>query len=122
MHKKLCAIALLAALAGCETTPIDRLSYGQERVVATKIAASCMPYKREGDAVFNNCINHEARREVATREHNRQAARAFFTALGEASQQYSEQQARRAEAFSRSNNSIHCHSYSMGNSVNTDCN
>lgn len=67
------AVLVLAAiaLAGCQSTPVQELSYTQRQVLAKQIAIRCAEQGYpDGNPQQRECIAHEVNREVALRQHN----------------------------------------------------
>ncbi len=79
MKNRLPVAAAAVALTGCETTPIDQMSFKQLQNVAAKIETTRQRY-RKSQRAYKLCINRETDREVATRIENRRRAREFAAA------------------------------------------
>ena len=107
-----------AALAGCDTTQINEMSFAQLRVVASKIERTCAPYKKQR-STYNLCLDQEVNREVATRINNRRQAREFAAAASQAMQNMSDNYARQAQAYAANN--VSCSTYYSGNYATTNC-
>ncbi|CAN7197766.1 hypothetical protein LJR010_000508 [Ensifer adhaerens] len=119
MKSAILAIATVVALAGCETTPISELSFKQKQVVVAKIVDTCKPYKSKGKELWRQCIDHEGRREIATRNRNRENVHQFAQAMAQGMQAYSDAQAQQAQAYAARN--ISCNTTFYGNMASTNC-
>lgn len=116
------AIALLCAaavLSGCETTPINELSYKQVQAVAGKIAATCAPYKAQGKRTYQGCIDQEINREIATRERNRQRMQDVAQGLAKGMKNMSDAYGQQAQAYAARNR--YCNTTFYGNMASTNC-
>lgn len=76
-----CAAALL--LTGCNSTPIEELTYSQTKALAAELHKRCAEQGAPpGSPDFDACMRQELTREQAIRYRNRERRRAFADALG----------------------------------------
>lgn len=109
-------------LAGCETTPIQELSYSQRKELAQKITDRCVA---QGIALnspeMKPCQMAEVEREVATREHNQQRRMAAALAMQNAGNQM-QANARANQIANSINRPVNCTSRpSYGGTYQTSC-
>ena len=74
MRNVVVLIALVAALAGCQTKTVEEMSYSERKQLASVISKRCADQGyTDGNPEMPACIKQEVSREVATRR--REAAR-----------------------------------------------
>lgn len=120
--KQAAAMALVLALAGCQTKPVDEMSYTEVKQLAGQIVDRCVAQGiKENTREMTACSQQEARREVVTRQRMRQRQRAMGAALAQGLGDYSQQQQRNA-AIAAANRPVNCTSQlTPANTVRTSC-
>ena len=92
--RKICLLLLLC-LGGCQTTPIEEMSYKEKRALAGVLVDRCIQQGYSKDqSSMRECVHAEYDREQAVRKRNRedmaqsgQALAAGFNSYGEAMRQ-----------------------------------
>jgi hypothetical protein len=108
------AVAALMTLAGCQTKPIEQMSYTEVRQLAGEIAKRCNDQGVKGPSrEFSACTQQEITREASLRQENAERRQRVGAALSQAGQNYN----RSVQA----NRPVNCTSNMMGNSVSTTC-
>lgn len=110
MRKIVVGVLAVAALAGCETKPIEQMGYAERQELVNKLIARCeaiIPDRNHPQ--FGVCMEAEIEKEVYTRHANREAIKA----MGEAGEQMQRQQAMYQSRMTTTNctpmgRSVHC--------------
>lgn len=110
------------SLAGCNSTPVNQLTFPEVQAIARRIDATCLkeggPPKSQG---YSTCVRFYAQREHGIRAANRERQARFGQALSEASDNFARQQQANA-AIAAANRPIDCTSrYTPAGTVRTSC-
>lgn len=112
----------LLALAGCNTTPVEELSYPEVRAIAERITKQCyVEGGPSGSPGYQMCVRHYVQREHATRAANRDRQARVGQAMAQASDNFARQQQANA-AIAAANRPVNCTStMTPANTVRTNC-
>lgn len=82
--KNIAILLLCIAAAGCNTTPINQLSYGEQMQLANKIDAICKRYGvKPNTKNYNDCFRQEVFAEQARRDEWKRRGDNFTKSLNE---------------------------------------
>lgn len=111
---ELVGLACGLALAGCQSKPIEQMSYTELNQLAGVLAKSCLDQGvKAGSAEMDLCLRQEVGREKATRAANAQKRQALAGAMAAAGQNMQQNAA--------ASQPITCNSSAYGRNVQTTC-
>jgi hypothetical protein len=106
--------SLVAAAAGCQSKPIQQMSYSETKALALELHKRCAAEGApQGSPEFDACMQQEVNREVATRQANADARQRLAAGLANVGANMQRNAARRP---------INCTSTpGYGGAVSTSC-